>query len=159
MSLTVGPIKRRRLNSWPARLGVSDRHLRRIFEAQLGVSPLPYLQTRRLLTAKQLLADTDMPVTQIAWVSGFASVRRFNAAFVQRYRLNPTQMRRQTPRPACEGITVRLGYRPPYDVVAMLAFVGKRSTNAIEFIANDVGQPCVTRTFGIESGEKPIRAD
>ena len=56
-----------------ARLGVSDRHLRRIFEAQFGVSPLQYLQTRRLLTAKQLLTDTDLPVTQVALVSGFGS--------------------------------------------------------------------------------------
>ena len=136
------------------RLGVSDRHLRRIFEAQFGVSPLQYLQTRRLLTAKQLLADTDMPVTQVALVSGFASVRRFNAAFVQRYRLNPTQMRRQAPRPVCDSITIRLGYRPPYDVAAMLAFMGERSINAIELIAIDDHQPCATRTFGIESGGK-----
>src|SRR5690606_15490148 len=64
-----------------ARLGVSDRHLRRIFEEQLGVSPLQYLQTRRLLAAKQLLADTTLPVAQVALASGFASVRRFNAAF------------------------------------------------------------------------------
>jgi len=76
------------------RLGVSDRHLRRIFEAALGVSPLQYLQTRRLLTAKQLLTDTAMPVTQVALASGFASVRRFNAAFVGHYGLNPTQLRR-----------------------------------------------------------------
>jgi AraC family transcriptional regulator of adaptative response / DNA-3-methyladenine glycosylase II len=63
------------------RLGVSDRHLRRIFEAQFGVSPIQYLQTRRLLTAKQLLADTTLPITQVALISGYASVRRFNAAF------------------------------------------------------------------------------
>ena len=54
------------------KLGVSDRHLRRIFEAKLGVSPLQYLQTRRLLTAKQLLADTPLPITQIALISGSA---------------------------------------------------------------------------------------
>ncbi|NDP64379.1 DNA-3-methyladenine glycosylase 2 family protein [Polaromonas sp.] len=137
-----------------ARLGVSSRHLRRIFEAQFGVSPLQYLQTRRLLTAKQLLADTDMPVTQVALVSGFASVRRFNAAFVQHYRLNPSQMRRQQARPQPEGITVRLGYRPPYDVPAMLAFIERHCINAIEFIATDADQTCVGRTFGIESGGK-----
>src|SRR5690606_27810267 len=74
------------------RLGVSDRHLRRIFEGALGVSPLQYLQTRRLLTAKQLLTDTRMPVTQVALASGFASVRRFNAAFAAHYGLNPTQL-------------------------------------------------------------------
>ena len=77
-----------------ARLGVSDRHLRRIFEAELGVSPLQYLQTRRLLLAKQLLADTRLPVTQVALASGFASVRRFNAAFATGYRMSPTRLRR-----------------------------------------------------------------
>ncbi|TAG33703.1 MAG: helix-turn-helix domain-containing protein, partial [Polaromonas sp.] len=115
------------------KLGISARHLRRIFEAQLGVSPLQYLQTRRLHTAKQLLADTRLPITQIALMSGFASVRRFNAAFVGHYKLNPTQLRRAAPQAqgggqgSGQGITVRLGYRPPYDVAAMLAFMGKRS--------------------------------
>ena len=137
-----------------ARLGVSDRHVRRIFEAHFGVTPLQYLQTRRLLTAKQLLADTNLPVTQVAFISGFASVRRFNAAFLQHYRLNPTQLRRQGGRPSGDGITVRLGYRPPYDVAAMLAFFARRSIDAIEFIATSAGAPCAARTFGIESGGK-----
>jgi AraC family transcriptional regulator of adaptative response / DNA-3-methyladenine glycosylase II len=92
------------VNASLAKLGVSDRHLRRIFEAQLGVSPVQYLQTRRLLTAKQLLADTDLPITQVALVSGFASVRRFNAAFVEHYGLNPTQLRRAAPRVAATGV-------------------------------------------------------
>lgn len=69
------------------RLGVSDRHLRRIFEQQLGVSPLQYLQTRKLLAAKQLLTDTTLPVSQVALASGFGSLRRFNAAVQQRYGL------------------------------------------------------------------------
>ena len=137
-----------------ARLGVSSRHVRRIFEAQFGVTPLQYLQTRRLLTAKQLLTDTGLPVTQVALISGFASVRRFNAAFAQHYHLNPTQLRRQGIRPAGGDITVRLGYRPPYDVAAMLAFIGKRSINTIEFIAADTIQKSIGRTFSIESGGK-----
>ena len=136
------------------RLGVSDRHLRRIFEAQFGVSPMQYLQTRRLLTAKQLLADTNLPITQVALISGFASVRRFNAAFVQHYQLNPTQLRRQGSRPAGDGITIRLGYRPPYDVAAMLEFFSKRAINAIELIATDAYGICAGRTFGVESGGK-----
>jgi AraC family transcriptional regulator of adaptative response / DNA-3-methyladenine glycosylase II len=81
-----------------ARLGVSDRHLRRIFFAEHGVTPLQYLQTRRLLLAKQLLTDTRMPVAQIALTSGFRSLRRFNAAFLGGYRMNPTRLRRATPR-------------------------------------------------------------
>lgn len=140
-----------------ARLGVSDRHVRRIFEAQFGVSPMQYLQTHRLHTAKQLLADTNLPITQIALISGFASVRRFNAAFVEHYKLNPTQLRRQGPARSGdvgEGATIRLGYRPPYDVQAMLAFFSKRCISAIEFIDAEAAQPCLGRTLGIESGGK-----
>lgn len=129
-----------------ARLGVSDRHLRRIFEAQLGVSPLQYLQTRRLLAAKQLLADTDLPVTQVALLSGFASVRRFNAAFSEHYGLNPSQMRRAGA-PPDGGSTIRLGYRPPYDVQAMLAFFRTRAIEGLEQVEG--GQ--LTRTLAIEA--------
>ena len=105
------------------RLGVSDRHLRRLFEAQLGLSPLQYLQTRRLLTAKQLLTDTPLPVTEVALASGFGSVRRFNAAFAQHYGLSPTALRRSGA-VAGEGATgtLRLAYRPPLDAQALLAF-------------------------------------
>ena len=136
------------------RLGVSSRHLRRIFDAQFGVAPLQYLQTRRLLTARQLLADTDLPITQVALISGFASVRRFNAAFVQHYRINPTQQRRQDNRPAGGGIMLRLGYRPPYDVPAMLAFLARQCIDTIEFIAIDEDKPSAGMTLGIESGGK-----
>ncbi|MFT3815520.1 MAG: AlkA N-terminal domain-containing protein [Acidovorax sp.] len=116
-----------------ARLGVSDRHLRRLFETALGLSPLQYLQTRRLLAAKQLLTDTRLPITQVALASGFASVRRFNAAFAGHYGLNPTQLRREGaagagPRP------VRLGYRPPYDQGALLGFFQARQVAGVEAV-------------------------
>ncbi|MES2944163.1 MAG: AlkA N-terminal domain-containing protein [Pseudomonadota bacterium] len=149
-----------------ARLGVSDRHVRRIFEAQFGVSPMQYMQTRRLHTAKQLLADTALPVTEIALMSGFASVRRFNAAFLGHYKLNPTQLRKkgatnnqtaenmQGDDQGSKGITVRLGYRPPYDVAAMLGFFGKRAISAVETIRADGHEAGTTRTFRIKSGEK-----
>ena len=136
-----------------ARLGVSDRHLRRIFFAEHGVTPLQYLQTRRLLLAKQLLTDTQMPVAQIALTSGFRSLRRFNAAFVGGYRMNPTRLRRTTSRDAdatvasrrvalsaseadrSDAITVTLGYRPPYDVDALIAFIAQRAIPGIEATA------------------------
>ena len=138
------------------RLGVSSRHLRRIFDAQLGVTPLQYLQTRRLLTARQLLADTDLPITQVAFISGFASVRRFNAAFAQHYHLNPMQQRRRGARPADGDISLRLGYRPPYDVPAMLAFLARQCIDTIEFIDADAdaGQMSAGMTLGIECGGK-----
>jgi AraC family transcriptional regulator of adaptative response / DNA-3-methyladenine glycosylase II len=122
-----------------AQLGVTDRHLRRIFRQAHGVTPIDYLATQRLLLAKQLLTDTDMPVTQVALCSGHASLRRFNAAFVQRYRLNPTALRRQAaalPRSAAasprEAAWLRLAYRPPYDTAGMLAFLAARALPGVE---------------------------
>ncbi|AVT12877.1 DNA-3-methyladenine glycosylase 2 family protein [Paracidovorax avenae] len=119
-----------------ARLGVSDRHLRRVFEAALGISPLQYLQTRRLLTAKQLLTDTDLPVTQVALASGFGSVRRFNAAFSGHYRLQPTALRRAgSPAAAGPGTgAVRLAYRPPLDIAALLGFFAQRRIHGMEAV-------------------------
>ena len=137
-----------------ARLGVSDRHVRRIFEAQFGVAPRQYLQTRRLLTAKQLLADTQLPITQIALISGFASVRRFNAAFIDHYHLNPTQLRQRGAPVAGHGITVRLGYRPPYDVAAMLQFFIAHPLPGVEFVDSNAPSPVLRRTLRIEAGGK-----
>ncbi len=116
------------------RLGVSDRHLRRIFEAALGVSPLQYLQTRRLLAAKQLLTDTRLPVTQVALASGFASVRRFNAAFSTHYGLNPTQLRREGGAHTGAARPVHLGLRPPYDAAALLGFLATRQIHGMESV-------------------------
>jgi len=136
-----------------ARMGVSDRHLRRIFEAQIGVSPLQYLLTRKLLTAKQLLADTALPITQVAQTSGFASLRRFNAAFAAHYGLNPTQMRRQpvpgtqTGRSAPAGVW--LSWRPPYDVTAMLGFLATRQLPGVEHVQTRV-TPTLHRTVRLE---------
>ena len=142
------------------RLGVSARHLRRIFEAQFGVSPLQYLQTRRLHTAKQLIADTRLPITQVALMSGYASVRRFNAEFVAHYRVNPTQLRRKdvVTRPFSsmpdQGLELRLGYRPPYDVQAMLAFFGRRMIQGVEDMTDSTQGVVMGRTCRIESGGK-----
>ncbi len=153
-----------------ARLGVSDRHLRRIFETHLGVSPLQYLQTRRLLTAKQLLTDTRMAVADVALASGFASVRSFNAAFAQHYRFSPLQLSKQGREDAPHAntaantaaaashamLSVKLAYRPPYDVQGLLNFWRKRQINAIENIAACAYSTLAIRTFGIQMNGKRL---
>jgi AraC family transcriptional regulator of adaptative response / DNA-3-methyladenine glycosylase II len=129
------------------RLGITDRHLRRIFELQLGVSPLQYLQTRRLLTAKQLLADTALPITQVALASGFGSVRRFNAAFAAHYGLSPGALRREGAQRDA-ATQVRLGYRPPYNIDAMLGFFRDRAIAGVEA----VGARTLSRTLALDTG-------
>jgi AraC family transcriptional regulator of adaptative response / DNA-3-methyladenine glycosylase II len=129
-----------------ARLGVTDRHLRRIFQAAHGVAPLGYITTQRLLLAKQLLTDTRQPVTQVALASGFSSLRRFNAAFAERYRFNPTQLRheRAADAPPRAEAPLRLAYRPPYDIEAVMGFFARREVKGVE----QVDGLCMRRTLG-----------
>lgn len=135
------------------RLGLSERHTRRIFEAHWGVTPLQYLQTRRLLAAKQWLTDTPLSVIQIAQLSGFASVRRFNAAIVEHYRLQPTALRKAasgqavSTRLADEGILLKASYRPPYDVGAVLGFFAQRALASVEMV--DVQGRVLARTLSV----------
>lgn len=79
-------------------MGKSDRHVRRILKREIGASPTTVANAKRLLTASELLRATQHSVTHIAFASGFQSLRRFNAAFRQRFAMSPTEWRRQTPR-------------------------------------------------------------
>ena len=115
-------------------LGVTDRHLRRVFDQQFGVSPVEYAQTQRLLLAKRLLTDTAMPVLDIAMASGFASLRRFNHLFRERYRMAPGDLRRSGGQRPADAFTFVLGYRPPYDWESMLSFLARRAIGGVESI-------------------------
>src|SRR6185436_2582342 len=84
------------LEDLAASLGLSSRQLRRAVRAELGVSPVQLAQTSRLLLAKRLIAETQLPMVQVALAAGFDSVRRFNALFQSHYRLAPSSLRRAT---------------------------------------------------------------
>jgi AraC family transcriptional regulator, regulatory protein of adaptative response / DNA-3-methyladenine glycosylase II len=115
------------------RLGVTDRHWRRIFQAEFEVSPMDWLGTQRLLLAKRLLSDTRLPITEVALASGFASVRRFNAAFAQHYRLAPSALRKQSCGPSpSDVVQLSLPWRAPYDVLTMQRFLADRPLQGVE---------------------------
>ncbi len=115
------------------RLGVTERHLRRIFQRAYGVAPLAYFTTRRLLQAKHWLTDTALPVAAVAQASGFTSVRRFNAVFAQCCGFSPTALRQRQRGTANDHLTVlKLAYRPPYDVHGMLRFFALRALPGVE---------------------------
>jgi AraC family transcriptional regulator of adaptative response / DNA-3-methyladenine glycosylase II len=147
--IEAGELEEHSLAQLAQRLALSDRQLRRLFVERLGAAPLSVHTTRRLLFAKQLLSETTLPVTQIALASGFRSLRRFNDAFQNAYRLAPRALRRKeamhdvdasaaSPRASMEGtapfLTLRLGYRPPYDFDALLGFLRTRALPGLEAI-------------------------
>ena len=114
------------------RVGVTTRHLRRIFQAEFGVTPIRFAQTHRLLLAKHLLTDTTLPSTVIAFTAGFSSVRRFNATFQERYRLNPRQLRKSRVDTSVDALRLDLGYRPPYDWDRLISFLSARAIGGVE---------------------------
>ena len=130
------------LEAIAAQFELSSRQVRRIIQKELGVSPIQLLLTRRLLLAKQLLTETSLPVTEIAFASGFSSLRRFNDAFSRRYRMPPTRLRRKVlegSAAASDGgtSTLQLSYRPPYDWPGILAFLSGRALKSIEWVTED----------------------
>jgi AraC family transcriptional regulator, regulatory protein of adaptative response / DNA-3-methyladenine glycosylase II len=127
------------VESLAARLGLGERHLRRLFLQHLGASPITVAQTRRVLFAKQLIHETRMPMTEIALAAGFGSVRRFNEIFRDLFHRPPGELRRKTSeiRAVAEAAaTLRLRYRPPYDWDSMLSHLRTRAIPGVEVVEN-----------------------
>ena len=135
-----------------ARLGIGARHLRRLFIAHVGASPIAVAQTRWLHFAKRLLDDTSLPMTGIALAAGFGSVRRFNHAFRATYGRSPRALRsaRRAPASATTGgeVVLRLAFRPPYDWRQVRDFLAMRAVPGIE----RVDENGYTRTVACDGG-------
>jgi len=134
-------------------LGMSARHLRRRFTERLGATPMAVHATQRLLQAKQFLTDTDWPIAQVAAAAGFASVRRFNAAFQQGYRMAPRDMRRSAKPERELATTLRLHYRPPFDFPATLAQFSQAAVPGVE----QVSEGAWYRAFGTATHSRWLR--
>lgn len=127
------------LEELAAKLGITDRQMRRVFHDEFGVSPIEYWQTQRLLLAKQLLTDSRLSVATVALASGFQSLRRFNFALKERYRMTPTELRKhhqENPGERPSEFSFRLGYRLPFDWDYLLGFLARRAIPEVETVSD-----------------------
>lgn len=108
------------------RLGMGERHLRRLFRAHLGASPVAVAQTRRVRLAKALLHQTGLPMAEVALASGFGSVRRFNETFQALYGRPPSALRHGAGEETGAGVELSLAWRPPYEFDALMAALSDR---------------------------------
>ena len=137
--IEAGSLRDESVSDLASRLGVSDRHLRRVLLANIGVTPIQLAQTYKLLLAKQLLTDTALPIIDVAFASGFSSVRRFNALFRQRYKFAPKSLRQKNRHPRdVSSCVCRLLYRPPFDWASLLAFFCRRIFVGVEQISGEL---------------------
>ncbi|HWK55004.1 MAG TPA: AlkA N-terminal domain-containing protein [Hyphomicrobiales bacterium] len=137
--LQSGAAQHQDMETLSERLGVSSRHLRRLFKQHLGVSPQDYIQHRNLSFAKKLLMETQLPLLDVALASGFNSRRRFNAVFQDKFKLNPGALRKSEPAAASRsaGCVLDLHYRPPYRWQELLAFYRQRAITGMEVVGAD----------------------
>lgn len=144
--------------------GMSERHLRRLFEQTYGVSPAQYRETCRLLLAKSLLTDTELSITRIAYASGFASVRRFNDAFVNSYGMQPTRFRKSaqdsiSAKTEAAPIVLHVDYREPYRFDLLLGFLQMRAIEGVEAVLDGAYWRIVRASDGERAGWVKVEND
>ncbi len=139
--IAEGALTQQSVSELARSLGISDRHLRRVFQQEFGVSPIQLAQTQRLLLAKQLLSDSHLSVAEIAFASGFSSVRRLNALFQKCYRLQPSALRQSKalqPDSRPDSLSCEIAYRPPFYWQGLLDFLRQRASAGVEVVTGDL---------------------
>lgn len=133
------------------RLGISERHLRRLFVSHLGTSPIAVARTRRVHLARRLIDETRLPMTQIAAAAGFASLRNFNQAIRASFGASPSELRARTREPrGGGGLRLQLTYRPPFAWDALIRFFANRAIAGVEQVTE--GSYRRTVTVGTSNG-------
>jgi AraC family transcriptional regulator, regulatory protein of adaptative response / DNA-3-methyladenine glycosylase II len=140
------------------RVGVGSRHLRRLFQEELGTTPVAIAQTHRAHFARRLLDETTLPVTEIAYSAGFKSLRRFNDVTLRSFGQPPSALRRSTKRDTrvqSGALRLRLPFRPPFDWDTLIAFLAEHATPGVEHVTRDAYR----RTFvsGTSVGTVEVR--
>jgi AraC family transcriptional regulator of adaptative response / DNA-3-methyladenine glycosylase II len=157
--IELGALDEGDVDTLAGRLGVGERQLRRLFQQHLGASPVAVAQTRRVLLAKQLIHETRLPMAEIAFASGFGSIRRFNETFQALFRRAPGTLRRSTQADVSAGprgeVSLLLRYQPPYDWGEMISFLAARAISGVEHVAD--GQWSRTIDIGGEQGTVSVR--
>ena len=126
-------------------LGISSRHMRRLFKEEVGKTPKQIADTNRLDFARKLITETDLPITKIAYASGFKSVRRFNDSVKKRFAKPPNELRKSKTGKyiKASGINLQLSYRPPYTWTENLRFYRAHMIHGVESVTDNT----YSRTF------------
>lgn len=136
--------------------GISARHLRRLFTEEIGKTPKYIASINRLNLARQLIVETGLPITQIAFASGFESIRRFNDAFKERFKKTPREVRGKKTVSA-KAIEVTLSYRPPFDYEGLLRIYKNHKVGHLEWFENNKMVRIIT--YGTDVGKVTISND
>jgi AraC family transcriptional regulator of adaptative response / DNA-3-methyladenine glycosylase II len=153
-----------------ARLGLSPRHLRRLFQEHLGLTPDQFARSRRAHFARRLLDDTDLDVVDVAFASGFGSVRQFNRTMQEVFRASPRDLRarrRRTDRLVADGgLSLRLPAPPGFDWTSTLVRLSAQAVAGVEVVSDGTyrrtvgvdGEPGLVEVSAAGTGELRVTA-
>ena len=140
--ISEGALDGGNLEQLAERVGIGSRHLRRLFQQHLGASPLKIARSHRVLVARNLIVETQLPVSEIALGTGFKSIRQFNHSVRTAFGYSPTALRRlhgvAAARDHQAGIIVHLPYRPPFDWPSLIQFLKSRVTPGVESVEGEI---------------------
>lgn len=140
--ISQGALDEGNLEQLAERVGIGSRHLRRLFDQHLGASPLKIARLHRVNVAKSLITDTHLPITEIAFSTGFRSIRQFNHSVQATFGQSPTELRRlhgEAGESSIEhGIVVELPYHSPFYWSSMIQFLGPRATPEVETLEGEI---------------------
>jgi AraC family transcriptional regulator of adaptative response / DNA-3-methyladenine glycosylase II len=158
--ISQGALDESSVDDLACRVGVGSRQLRRLFVEHLGASPVKIAITHRVQFARNLIEETDLPITKIALSAGFTSIRQFNHAVRTVCGQSPTELRHagaEFPASSQSGLVIRLPYRPPFDWPALVNFLGPRATPGVELVQDGVYQRTIS--IGDATGIIDVRPD
>ncbi len=156
-----GLVDREGVGGLAERIGYTPRHLGRLLSQELGATPLALARARRAQTARVLIESTDLPITDVAFAAGFASVRQFNETVREVYEASPTQLRgagRASARPPTRGaatIGLRLAVRTPFAGRRLLDFLAYHLVPGVEV----AGRGWYARTLDLPHGAGTVRLE
>lgn len=160
-----GVVDREGVAGLAVRLGYSARQIQRQLTAELGAGPVALARAQRAHTARVLVQTTDLPITEIAFTSGFASVRQFNDTIRAVYASTPSELRAAVPRgrpkgarPAT-GIPLRLAHRGPYPSAAVLDLLEREAVPGVEEVTGIPGRRTYRRTLRLPYGTGIVAVD
>ena len=141
------------LDDLARRVEMTPRHLRRLFQKHLGTTPSQLALTQRLETARRLLNESDLSMTDLAFAAGFSSLRSFNDAFQRVYKVAPSSLRRK--KLSGNGLRLKLAYRPPYDWDWVSSYLKARALQGVE----EVDSYSYSRSHQIEDLRFQVRLE
>ncbi|MET7573199.1 AlkA N-terminal domain-containing protein [Streptomyces sp. NPDC005492] len=160
-----GVVDREGVAGLAVRLGYSARQVQRQLTGELGAGPVALARAQRAHTARVLVQTTDLPITEIAFASGFASVRQFNDTMRAVYASTPSELRTSAPKGPTKGngpsagIPLRLAHRGPYQSAAVFDLLAREAVPGIEELTGSPGRRTYRRTLRLPYGTGIVAVD